>query len=83
MMENCRLDSCGSGWGHVSGSCAHGNEPSRSYLIIRLHKPRMSFHIFATQCPHTELSICFMCNTDSSIWKQVLLIFVHKIYLRR
>jgi hypothetical protein len=29
-MENCGLDSSGSGQGPVAGSCQHGNEHSRS-----------------------------------------------------
>jgi hypothetical protein len=30
MVWGCGLDSSGSGWGSVAGSCEHGNEPSGS-----------------------------------------------------
>jgi hypothetical protein len=29
-MGKCGVDSSGSGWGPVAGSCEHGNEPSGS-----------------------------------------------------
>jgi hypothetical protein len=30
MVGECRLDSCGSGWRSVAGSCEHGNDSSHS-----------------------------------------------------
>jgi hypothetical protein len=59
-MGRCGMDSFGSGYGSVAGSCEHGNEPSAYKTITRIY--RVSEKLLVSQEGLRSMQLVMYCK---------------------